>query len=221
MAEIDANVVAGPPCAAASARAARSGRRGVAQGAGGASGGDRRRRAGRADGRQVRPGSIRTCWAACCATCWRMRRATRRRAAASCWAAGAVGDRLEFRVEDDGPGIDAVDLPFIFEKFYRGKKGASKGKGTGMGLAISRAILAAHGGGIEVESAPGQGSLLPLLGAAGGKGAGETPRQGRGTQISPGPARNSPSCGPCGESSCNESDRRPSSSPSTENFCGA
>jgi two-component system sensor histidine kinase KdpD len=69
-----------------------------------------------------------------------------------------IGDRLEFRVEDDGPGIDAVDLPFIFDKFYRGKKG--KGKGTGMGLAITRAILAAHGGGIEVESLPGQGACF-------------------------------------------------------------
>ncbi len=69
-----------------------------------------------------------------------------------------IGDRLEFTVEDDGPGIDAVDLPFIFDKFYRGKKGAGKGKGTGMGLAICRAILAAHGGGIEVKSVPEQGA---------------------------------------------------------------
>jgi len=66
--------------------------------------------------------------------------------------------RLEFSVEDDGPGVDAADLPFIFEKFYRGKSGARKGNGTGMGLAISRAILAAHGGGIEVESASGAGA---------------------------------------------------------------
>jgi two-component system sensor histidine kinase KdpD len=70
------------------------------------------------------------------------------------------GDRLEFSVEDDGPGVDPVDLPFIFDKFYRGKNGASKGKGTGMGLAISRAILAAHGGGIEVESTPGHGACF-------------------------------------------------------------
>jgi two-component system sensor histidine kinase KdpD len=70
------------------------------------------------------------------------------------------GDRLEFRVEDDGPGVDPVDLPFIFDKFYRGKNGASKGKGTGMGLAISRAILAAHGGGIEVASTPGHGACF-------------------------------------------------------------
>ena len=68
--------------------------------------------------------------------------------------------RLEFSVEDNGPGIDGADLPFIFEKFYRGKKSSSRGKGTGMGLPIARAILAAHGGEIEVESRPGQGSIF-------------------------------------------------------------
>jgi two-component system sensor histidine kinase KdpD len=60
--------------------------------------------------------------------------------------------RLEFWVEDSGPGIDPADLPLIFEKFYRGKATAAASaakKGTGMGLAIVRAILAAHGGGIE------------------------------------------------------------------------
>ncbi len=68
------------------------------------------------------------------------------------------GDRLEFRVEDNGPGIDAIDLPLIFEKFYRGKRSARTGKGSGMGLAITRAILSAHGGGIEVNSTPGKGA---------------------------------------------------------------
>jgi len=71
-----------------------------------------------------------------------------------------VEGRLEFRVEDDGPGIGAADLPFIFDKFYRGKHGRGKGKGTGMGLAISRAILTAHGGGIEVENLPGRGACF-------------------------------------------------------------
>ena len=69
-----------------------------------------------------------------------------------------VGDRLEFLVEDNGPGIDASDLPLIFEKFYRGKRGAGARKGSGMGLAISRAILHAHGGGIEASSIPGSGA---------------------------------------------------------------
>ena len=66
--------------------------------------------------------------------------------------------RLEFSVIDTGPGIDATDLPLIFEKFYRGKKSATGGKGTGMGLAIVKAILAAHSGGVEAVSIPGKGA---------------------------------------------------------------
>ncbi len=69
-------------------------------------------------------------------------------------------DRLEFSVQDNGPGIDALDLPLIFEKFYRGKRGAKARKGSGMGLAIVRAILAAHGGAIEVTSPPGSGACF-------------------------------------------------------------
>jgi two-component system sensor histidine kinase KdpD len=76
-------------------------------------------------------------------------------------------DRLEFCVEDNGPGIDALDLPLIFEKFYRGKNRSSKRKGSGMGLAITRAILSAHGGGIEASNAPGGGAhfrfWVPLI----------------------------------------------------------
>jgi two-component system sensor histidine kinase KdpD len=71
-----------------------------------------------------------------------------------------VGSRLEFSVEDNGPGIETADLPLIFEKFYRGKKGSVVGKGTGMGLAIVRAILAAHGGAIQAESEPGEGATF-------------------------------------------------------------
>jgi len=67
-------------------------------------------------------------------------------------------ERLEFSVEDNGPGIDSLDMPLIFEKFYRGKKSAQKNKGSGMGLAITRAILIAHGGGIEAASIPGKGA---------------------------------------------------------------
>lgn len=71
-----------------------------------------------------------------------------------------VCGRLEFSIEDEGPGIDAADLPFIFDKFYRGKRSVQKSKGTGMGLAISRAILAAHGGGIVAESLPEKGACF-------------------------------------------------------------
>lgn len=76
-------------------------------------------------------------------------------------------ERLDFYVEDNGPGIDAQDLPLIFEKFYRGKRGSSRRKGSGMGLAITRAILAAHGGGIEASNVPGSGARfhfwVPLI----------------------------------------------------------
>jgi two-component system sensor histidine kinase KdpD len=68
------------------------------------------------------------------------------------------GNRLEFTVEDNGPGIDALDLPMIFEKFYRGKRSARVRKGSGMGLAITQAILTVHGGGIEASNLPGGGA---------------------------------------------------------------
>lgn len=54
-------------------------------------------------------------------------------------------------VSDTGQGIAAADLPHIFERFYRADKSRSSGN-AGLGLAISRAIIAAHGGTIEVSS---------------------------------------------------------------------
>jgi two-component system sensor histidine kinase KdpD len=87
-----------------------------------------------------------------------------------------VEGRLEFEVEDSGPGIDKVDLSHIFEKFYRGKKGAKLGKGTGMGLAIARAIMLAHGGDIAVESNPEFGSTFRFWVPLVEKQSGETPR---------------------------------------------
>jgi two-component system sensor histidine kinase KdpD len=76
-------------------------------------------------------------------------------------------DRLEFCVEDNGPGIDPVDLPLIFEKFYRGKHRIGQRKGSGMGLAITRAIMTVHGGGIEASNVPGGGARfrfwVPLI----------------------------------------------------------
>lgn len=75
--------------------------------------------------------------------------------------------KLELSVKDNGPGIDADDLPFIFEKFYRGKKSAAAGKGTGMGLPIAKAIVAAHGGEISVTTQPSAGTTfrfwIPLV----------------------------------------------------------
>ena len=69
---------------------------------------------------------------------------------------------VEFLVEDDGPGIDAHDLPMIFEKFYRGQQRVTSAKGSGMGLSITRALMAAHGGAIDVQSTPGRGTAFRL-----------------------------------------------------------
>jgi two-component system phosphate regulon sensor histidine kinase PhoR len=64
-------------------------------------------------------------------------------------------------VADTGVGIAAVDLPHIFESFYRADTARSRAAGgTGLGLAIARWCAAAHGGHIMVESQPGQGSTF-------------------------------------------------------------
>jgi signal transduction histidine kinase len=74
------------------------------------------------------------------------------------------------QVQDTGEGIPAEDLPRIFERFYQVDKSrhqADQKRGAGLGLAITREIVEAHGGKIWVESVPGMGSrfnvLLPTL----------------------------------------------------------
>lgn len=67
------------------------------------------------------------------------------------------------RVQDNGPGIAAQDMPLIFERFYRADKSRSrKNGGAGIGLTIAKAIADAHGGEISVESAEGRGSCFTL-----------------------------------------------------------
>lgn len=69
-------------------------------------------------------------------------------------------------VADRGPGIDELDRSLIFDKFYRGKDNRYSVQGTGMGLAIAKAVIEAHGGSIRVTSQLGHGSVfsftLPL-----------------------------------------------------------
>ncbi|MBY0551699.1 MAG: cell wall metabolism sensor histidine kinase WalK [Candidatus Obscuribacterales bacterium] len=70
---------------------------------------------------------------------------------------------VEVRIEDTGTGIDAKDLPHIFERFYRTDKARSRQSGgTGLGLAITREIVARHHGVIRVESTPGKGSIFTV-----------------------------------------------------------
>jgi two-component system OmpR family sensor kinase/two-component system sensor histidine kinase BaeS len=62
-------------------------------------------------------------------------------------------------VADTGTGIPAEELPYIFERFWRGDRSRSRaGGGSGLGLAIARQLVELHGGTIQVESRPGQGS---------------------------------------------------------------
>ena len=69
-------------------------------------------------------------------------------------SAESHGDRIEFAVEDDGPGIPAAERSRVFERFHRARPAG--GRGSGLGLAIARAIVEAHGGKIWAdESATG------------------------------------------------------------------
>src|SRR5207248_366933 len=77
-------------------------------------------------------------------------------------------DRLITSVADRGSGIDDLERSMIFDKFYRGQSQRYRIQGTGMGLAIVKAIVEAHGGRIEVTSQLGHGSVfsfgLPIAG---------------------------------------------------------
>jgi two-component system, OmpR family, sensor histidine kinase KdpD len=72
-------------------------------------------------------------------------------------------DELIISVTDQGPGISSDEVSRIFDKFYRGRRPARRvSEGTGMGLAITRGIVEAHGGRIWVESAPAQGATFTI-----------------------------------------------------------
>ncbi len=75
-------------------------------------------------------------------------------------AAEANGNFVKTGVIDQGPGIEILEQGLIFEKFYRGTRQKYLARGTGMGLAIAKAIVEAHGGTISVSSQLGQGSVF-------------------------------------------------------------
>ena len=83
------------------------------------------------------------------------------RAARALATDGTPGKDVEIRVTDTGSGIPAVDVPHIFERFYRADKARSRALGgTGLGLSIVKHIVQLHGGSVRVESVVGSGSAF-------------------------------------------------------------
>ena len=76
---------------------------------------------------------------------------------------GRSGEQVTIQVADTGSGIAPEDLPHVFDRFYRGDKSRSRrGGGAGLGLAITRQLVTAHGGQIEVASTPGLGTTFTI-----------------------------------------------------------
>ncbi len=74
------------------------------------------------------------------------------------------GEIARIVVRDTGPGIPAADLPYIFDRFYRGEKSRTRSKtsGFGLGLSIANFIVEGHGGRIEVDTHEGQGTAFAV-----------------------------------------------------------
>jgi signal transduction histidine kinase len=83
-----------------------------------------------------------------------------------------VDGQVQMSVEDEGPGIPEEQIPYVFERFWRGDRSRSRDSGgSGLGLSIARQLVELHGGTISATSAPGKGSTfwiaLPTIGSAG------------------------------------------------------
>lgn len=86
---------------------------------------------------------------------------TRRNGAIEITAASIDG-KYTISVKDDGIGIDAYDLPKIFDRLYRGDKSRSE-KGLGLGLSLVQAVVAAHSGEVRVETVLNKGSVFTII----------------------------------------------------------
>jgi two-component system sensor histidine kinase KdpD len=72
-------------------------------------------------------------------------------------------DGLHVSVTDQGPGLDPGELEHLFERFYRGQTARLATFGTGMGLSITRGLLAAAGGRVWAENVPGAGAKFSIV----------------------------------------------------------
>jgi signal transduction histidine kinase len=76
--------------------------------------------------------------------------------------AEAVQNRTRITLHDTGSGIPAEDLPFVFDRFWRGDKSRSERTHSGLGLAIAKQLIRAHGGTIAAQSVVGKGSSFVI-----------------------------------------------------------
>jgi signal transduction histidine kinase len=80
---------------------------------------------------------------------------------------GARNGHVELRIADTGIGIDAADVPHIFDRFYRADPARARVRGgAGLGLAVARWVVEQHGGRITCDSEPGKGSVFTVVLAA-------------------------------------------------------
>ena len=77
--------------------------------------------------------------------------------------ASVEADGLHVAVTDHGPGLDPSELDHLFERFYRGHAARQASLGTGMGLSITRGLLAAAGGRVWAENVPGAGARFSIV----------------------------------------------------------
>ena len=76
-----------------------------------------------------------------------------------------LADRVKVDFQNSGDGISKTDLPYIFERFFRADRSRSRGAagGAGIGLAITRELIEAHGGSVGAESMPGETHIWFVL----------------------------------------------------------
>ncbi|MFI0422790.1 sensor histidine kinase [Spongiactinospora sp. 9N601] len=77
---------------------------------------------------------------------------------------GTRGGEALLVIEDEGPGLTSEQAARVFDRFYRvdGSRGRERGGGAGLGLAIARSIVTAHGGRIALSTAPGKGAAFTI-----------------------------------------------------------
>lgn len=113
-------------------------------------------------------------------------------------ACGREGAWVWMAVQDEGPGIDPLDQPKVFERFYRGDPARARSEGrSGLGLTIVQQIARGHGGSVGLRSEPGVGSTFSVWLPALADGAPSTPTPD--AAVTPdGVPRSSGSAGPAG-----------------------